>query len=96
MKPTRSSLLQHIPGSDGLPVFGETFVFLRDAFHWSANGHQKFGPVFRTNMFLHGGSFDGSAGCIDVGGGRSGNANTNRLLNDLKADPDGKIPVLVK
>ncbi len=55
MRPTRSTALQHIPGSDGLPVFGETFTFLKDPFSWSMNGHQKFGPVFRTNMFMEAG-----------------------------------------
>lgn len=36
-----------------------------------------------------------SAGCIDVGGGLFGDDTTNRLLQDLRADPDGIIPLVV-
>ncbi|KLU98812.1 hypothetical protein ABT58_20545 [Photobacterium aphoticum] len=35
----------------------------------------------RDKFFLHGGSFDGSAGCIDVGGGQWGNKQTDRLAS---------------
>ena len=55
MKPTRSAALRHIPGKDGLPVFGETFAFLKDPFTWSVHAHSEYGPVFRTNMFFEAG-----------------------------------------
>jgi hypothetical protein len=50
----------------------------------------------RTGFFLHGGSLRGSAGCIDVGGGILGNSFTDRLLKDLLADPDKKVPLIVR
>ncbi|MEZ5569926.1 MAG: DUF2778 domain-containing protein, partial [Halioglobus sp.] len=56
------------------------------------DGTNTFG---RDGFFLHGGSGDGSAGCIDVGGGITGNSNTDRLRNDILNDPDGIIPLRV-
>lgn len=53
------------------------------------------GTSTRSGFFLHGGSNPGSAGCIDAGGGIWGDANTDRLLNDLLQDPDGKVPLTV-
>lgn len=53
-------------------------------------GTKRFG---RTGFYMHGGYWDGSAGCIDIGGGIFGN---DKLLNDLKRDPDDKIPLLVR
>jgi hypothetical protein len=50
----------------------------------------------RPGFYMHGGSLPGSAGCIDVGGGVFGNAETDQLLNDIINDPDGKIPVFIK
>ncbi|MEG3438149.1 cytochrome P450 [Pannus brasiliensis CCIBt3594] len=38
------------PGSSGLPVIGETIEFLTDG-KFSAKRHEKYGPVFRTNLF---------------------------------------------
>lgn len=52
--------------------------------------------VPRTGFFLHGGSFLGSAGCVDVGGGIFGNSITDRLLKDLLADPDKRVPLIVR
>ncbi len=52
--------------------------------------------VPRTGFFLHGGSLPGSAGCVDVGGGVSGNTFTDRLLKDLLADPDKKVPLIIQ
>jgi len=49
----------------------------------------------RSGFFLHGGSYPGSAGCIDVGGGIFGNDLTDQLLKDLLNDPDGRVPVNV-
>jgi RHS repeat-associated protein len=50
----------------------------------------------RSGFFLHGGMFSGSAGCIDVGGGLMGDKNTEKLIKDLQADPDHKVPVRVR
>ena len=50
----------------------------------------------RSGFFLHGGSHRGSAGCVNVGGGIWGDANTDRLLNDLLQDPTGKVPLVVR
>lgn len=48
----------------------------------------------RNNFFLHGGSYEGSAGCIDVGGGLSGNEQTHLLKTAIRASV-GKIPLRV-
>jgi len=50
----------------------------------------------RFGFYLHGGLFAGSAGCIDIGGGIWGNASTSKLLNDIKSDPDGIVPLVVQ
>jgi len=50
----------------------------------------------RTDPFLHGGSKPGSRGCIDIGGGKYGNKQTDQVLRDLRNDPDGRVPVHVK
>jgi hypothetical protein len=55
-------------------------------------GTETFG---RDGFFLHGGRRFGSLGCIDVGGGKYGDARTNQLLLDLLADPDGIVPLAV-
>src|SRR5205085_11971092 len=44
-----------------------------------------------SSFKLHGGRRPGSAGCIDVGGGIFGDSVTQRLLRDLRSDPDGRI-----
>ncbi|MET4163563.1 RHS repeat-associated protein [Marinobacterium sp. MBR-111] len=49
----------------------------------------------RDGFFIHGGRSEGSAGCIDLGGGILGNDDTDRLLKDILNDPDGYIPVKV-
>jgi hypothetical protein len=49
----------------------------------------------RSGFFLHGGNWPGSAGCVDAGGGFNGNHWTDKLLNDLLADPEGIVPVVV-
>lgn len=41
----------------------------------------------RDRFFLHGGRIEGSAGCIDIGGGLTGNQNTHRLRDLIKAVP---------
>lgn len=55
-------------------------------------GTDTFG---RDGFFLHGGAFEGSAGCIDVGGGFFGNSDTERLIQDILNDPDGLVDVIV-
>jgi len=45
----------------------------------------------RNNFFLHGGMFQGSAGCIDIGGGLHGDATTDFVRDELQRDPDGII-----
>jgi RHS repeat-associated protein len=57
------------------------------------SGTDTFG---RKDFFLHGGSRPGSGGCIDVGGGKFGNSQTDRLLRDILSDPDGSVSVVVK
>ena len=52
--------------------------------------------VSRSRFFLHGGSFVGSAGCIDIGGAILGSRVTDRVLRDLLADPDKKVPLIVR
>ena len=50
----------------------------------------------RDGFFIHGGGITGSAGCIDLGGGLFGDELTNRLLQDILNDPDGKVQVRVR
>lgn len=38
------------PGTGGLPILGESFAFLRDP-KFSRHRHERYGPVFRTNIF---------------------------------------------
>jgi cytochrome P450 len=47
--------LRHIPGDDGLPVFGHTFAYLSDPSGWIRQRHRRYGPVFRTKVFFEGG-----------------------------------------
>ena len=46
------------------------------------SGTNAFG---RSGFFLHGGSLKGSAGCIDIGGGTFGSADTNTLKTIIEA-----------
>jgi RHS repeat-associated protein len=55
-------------------------------------GTNTFG---RSGFFIHGGTLPGSAGCVDIGGGRFGNAQTTRLLGDLRAFGRDRVPLLV-
>jgi RHS repeat-associated protein len=49
----------------------------------------------RSGFFLHGGAIEGSAGCVDIGGGLFGNEQTDHLLNDINNDSDGIITLVV-
>lgn len=53
------------------------------------------GTLGRSGFFLHGGSQGGSAGCIDFGGGLTGNADTDLLKKAIMEDGDGIVPVVV-
>ena len=44
--------LDHIPGDYGLPVFGQTFEFLRDFHGMVDRMAAEHGPVFRGNIFF--------------------------------------------
>ncbi|MDR2212853.1 MAG: DUF2778 domain-containing protein [Pseudomonadales bacterium] len=46
-------------------------------------GIRKYG---RDDFFLHCGSFEGSAGCIDIGGGLLGSSDTNKVLKSIMRD----------
>src|SRR5690554_7947287 len=48
----------------------------------------------QDGLFIHGGAATGSAGCIDIGGGLSGNNKTNMMLLAIKASRI-KVPVEV-
>lgn len=49
----------------------------------------------RDSFYLHGGIKEGSAGCIDIGGGILGNKDTNQLYKDIKSQLF-KIKLIVK
>ncbi len=53
-------------------------------------GTQTYG---RNNFFLHGGSSRGSAGCIDIGGGLSGNETTHLLRTLIVAKENVSLEV---
>ncbi|TRX76067.1 DUF2778 domain-containing protein [Pseudomonas mangiferae] len=38
----------------------------------------------RDNFFLHGGIYQGSAGCIDIGGGLDGDSNTRYVIEHIR------------
>lgn len=65
---------------------------------WRVRLHEGENPGFdiygRSGFFLHGGALAGSAGCIDVGGGVTGDDNTNLILGIITAFDD-PIPVEV-
>lgn len=54
---------------------------------WRVRLHPKKGTQTygRDNFFLHGGDMDGSAGCIDIGGGIFGNNKTDLILNKIQS-----------
>jgi len=43
--------LDHIPGSSGLPFFGETLAFVRDPFAFHAQRMAEHGSVYKINVF---------------------------------------------
>lgn len=44
--------LRHIPGSDGLPLVGDTFAMLADSFGYPFKMHKRYGPIFRNYIFF--------------------------------------------
>ncbi len=50
----------------------------------------------RSGFFLHGGQIPGSAGCVDFGGGIFGSSLTDELLQDIRNDPNGIVPLTVQ
>ncbi len=44
--------LRHIPGSDGLPILGDTLEMLRDPFIYPFNMHKRYGPIYRSTVFF--------------------------------------------
>jgi RHS repeat-associated protein len=53
--------------------------------------------TLRDGFHLHGGAKEGSAGCIDVGGGViKGNTSTYNLIRALRSDSDGVIKIVVR
>ena len=73
-------------------------IFKGDWGDWRIEIHPTKGTDTkgRKGIFMHGGLFKGSAGCIDVGGGIFGSKITNRLKADILTDPDGIVPVHVR
>ncbi len=57
-----------------------------------SESNETFG---RDGFYLHGGRWEGSKGCIDVGGGIFGDDRTNGLVEDLMGDADGTVEVKV-
>ena len=47
-----SKQLSHIPGEDGLPIFGQTFSFLRDYNKLVHQCHQRYGKIYRGNAIF--------------------------------------------
>ena len=43
--------LDHIPATGGLPLFGNTFEFIRDPFAFHQRRIEMFGPVYRFSVF---------------------------------------------
>ncbi|HIF9321614.1 TPA: tlde1 domain-containing protein [Photobacterium damselae] len=64
-------------------------VDLADWGDWRVRLHNKTDKGFnfygRDNFFLHGGKVAGSAGCIDIGGGLTGDDNTERVKRIIMA-----------
>jgi hypothetical protein len=49
-KPRRHPLA-HLPGEDGWPMVGNTFVALKDPVGHAEAMHRKYGPVYRDRLF---------------------------------------------
>jgi hypothetical protein len=71
--------------------------FLGDWGDWRISLHPELesNTFGRHGFFLHGGARPGSAGCIDIGGGVSGNAQTD-FLKEFIRNHGAKISLFVK
>lgn len=58
------------------------------------NKEAEFELYGRDNFFLHGGSIAGSAGCIDIGGGLTGNSDTDTIKTIIRMSREA-IPIEV-
>lgn len=56
--PTMSSVpkenveLDSVPGTFGVPVFGDTFHYMSDSLAWARRNQERYGDVFRVNAFF--------------------------------------------
>lgn len=70
-------------------LLGSTYRFLRRRADWGSfrvplHPAPQTITYGRTGFFLHGGSWPGSAGCIDVGGGLAGDEAVQRLIELIR------------
>ena len=49
--PASTGRLDHIPGHMGLPIFGNTFEFLKDPFAFHHRRRQEHGSVYKFGVF---------------------------------------------
>jgi cytochrome P450 len=49
---TENTALTHIRGSDGLPILGNTFAYLRRTYEFGRELRARFGEVYRSNAFF--------------------------------------------
>jgi cytochrome P450 len=47
-----TSTLRRIPGSEGIPIVGQTHRLLGDAERWALEAYREYGPVYRTNVLF--------------------------------------------
>ena len=43
--------LDHVPGDLGLPIFGNTFAFLKDPFGFHQQRREQYGPIYKFGVF---------------------------------------------
>jgi RHS repeat-associated protein len=55
----------------------------------------NYSELNRDGHYLHGGSFPGTIGCVDIGGGEFGDSGTRSVLRMLRIDSDYSVPFTV-
>ncbi len=55
----------------------------------------NYSTQFRDGAYLHGGSFPGTIGCVDIGGGEFGDSRTRSVLKLLRTDSDYSVAFTV-
>jgi RHS repeat-associated protein len=55
----------------------------------------NYSTQFRDGAYLHGGSFPGTIGCVDIGGGEFGDSRTRSVLKMLRTDSDYSVAFTV-